>query len=390
MLNVNIQDTNDTKTMPIYLDCNATTPIEPEVFDVVCHYMKVDYGNAGSRTHIPGTIAKQAIFVAREQIAELCAVDTEEIVFTSGATEACNIAILGLASYLLESGKTHIISSVLEHKAVLEPLLHLQTTGKFTVDFVGAEPGGRLRVDELTALLRPETGLVAMMLVNNETGIVQPVTQICDVLHNHPAYLFVDAAQGASKIVELQNSRIDLMTISAHKIFGPKGVGALIMRSRKFKQPPLKPIFYGGGQEFGLRPGTLPVALIAGLGHACKMVVQDLESRILANMRFRDNFQTLLDVLPHNLNGQTEFCVPHCCNVSLSGLNSEAVMVAVKDLIAISNGAACTSSEYRLSHVLQSMGLEEERIRSSLRFSWCHLTPDVNWESVAQRLRRLL
>ena len=252
--------------MATYLDCNATTPVEPRVRDLVIQYMETEFGNAGSRTHEFGARAKQASQKARDQVAVLVGAKPDEVVFTSGATEANNLALLGLAEYGRREGRRHIISTAIEHKSVLEPLERLGRGG-FDVTLIAPEPGGWVLPEKVASALRPDTLLVSAMHVNNETGVVQPLTEIALGLARHPAFLHVDAAQGCGKeLLALRDPRIDLISISGHKLYAPKGIGALVTRRRGFERIPLEPLMVGGGQERGLRPGTLPVHLAVGLG----------------------------------------------------------------------------------------------------------------------------
>src|ERR1700687_5185955 len=264
---------------PVYLDCNATTPIEPDVWEAVRLYTAEEFGNAGSRTHEFGIRAKQAVQKARDQVAAVVGVQRDEVVFTSGATESNTTAILGLAAHAEQTNRRHLISTQIEHKAVLEPLEELQRRG-FDVTLVPSGKDGRASVSAIREALRPDTVLVSVMQANNETGVRQPLLEIWSLLEDHPAYLHVDAAQGFGKDLDpLRNSRIDLTSVSAHKIYGPKGIGALILRRRGYAGPPVTPLIFGGGQERGLRPGTLPVPLVAGFGVACEMAVLHLEAR---------------------------------------------------------------------------------------------------------------
>jgi cysteine desulfurase len=375
--------------MSTYLDCNATTPIEPSVRDLILRFMSEDFGNAGSRTHDFGARAKQAVERARDQVASVVAAKRDEVIFTSGATEANNLAVLGLADHARREGRRHVITSAIEHKAVLEPIEYLEKDG-FEVTRLRPAMGGWVDPEAVVKALRPDTVLVSLMHVNNETGVEQPLGDIAQALKGHPTYFHVDAAQGFGKSVgPLRDPRVDLISVSAHKIFGPKGVGALITRRRGFERVPLKPLTFGGGQERGLRPGTLPVPLIAGFGLAAEMAVTNLKARRAACLLFRERLlQTLAPMRP-TIHGDQDHCVPHTLSVAFEGVDSEALMVAWKGLVAISNGAACTSHEYQLSHVLQAMGLPESIVRSTVRLSWCHLTEDPDWGAIGAAVRRL-
>lgn len=375
--------------MSVYLDCNATTPVEPAVASEVVRFLTEEFGNAGSRTHEFGTRAKQSVQHARTQVASVVAAKPDEVIFTSGATESNNIAILGLCEFAEKSVRKHIVATAIEHKAVLEPVCHLRGQG-FDVTFVEPEVGGWVNPAAIREALRDDTLLLAVMHVNNETGVVQPISEICDVLREHSAFFLVDAAQGFGKEIEtLRNSRIDLISISSHKIYGPKGVGALVMRRRGYERPPLKPLFYGGGQERGLRPGTLPVHQIVGFGLAAKLALEHHRERRRFCEDFRRSLLAGLSPLGPILNGDQSRTLPHVINLSFSGLDSEAVMLALKDLVALSNGSACTSQSYTPSHVLRAMGLDEERVRSALRISWCHMTESVDWKSIVSAINAL-
>lgn len=374
---------------PVYLDCNATTPLEPEVLEVMRRFLVEDFGNEGSRTHEYGAKAKQAVQKARDQVGAVADSPRDEVVFTSGATESNNLAILGLADFGLAEGKRHIISTMIEHKAVLEPLEEMERRG-FEVQLLSPNRGGWVEAERVSEALRPDTLLVSVMHANNETGVIQPIEEIADALIGRGAYFHVDAAQTFGKLIEpLRNKRIDLISASAHKIFGPKGVGALITRRREYERPPLKPLIHGGGQERGLRPGTLPVHLIAAFGEACALALRDCDTRTRRNMEFREQLLAGLAPLQHVLHGDADRTLAHVVNFSIPGLNSEAAMVALKDLVAISNGSACTSASYTPSHVLTAMGLSQPDVLSALRVSWCHLTAPVDWSAVVERLSSL-
>ena len=372
---------------PVYLDCNATTPLEPAVGALIRRYFEEEYGNEGSRTHGYGARAKEAVEKARVQIAELLAAKPDEVIFTSGATESNNLAILGLANWGRRHGKTHIISTHLEHKAVLEPIDVLAKDG-FEVDLVAPEKNGRVDAAKIVSLLRPTTLLVSLMHANNETGVIQPIEEVAKALAHHPAYFHVDAAQTFGKLIEpLRNHRIDLLSASGHKIYGPKGVGVLLVRHRGKQKVPLAPLVYGGGQEHGLRPGTLPVPLIAGLGLAAEIGGKDHEAREVKCRAFRERFLRAIEPLHPKIHGEEGQVLAHTVNLSFPGISAEEGMVKIRDLVAVSNGSACTSSSYQPSHVLKAMRLAKDEIIGAMRFSWCHLTPDPDWAVVVAKLR---
>lgn len=372
-----------------YLDCNATTPIEPRVAAVVQRYLVEEFGNAGSRTHGFGTRALKAVERAREQVAGVVGAETSEVVFTSGATEGNNLALLGLRDEAERSGRRHVITTQIEHKAVLEPLEHLQQSG-FDVDFVAPSRGGWVDPEAIAERLRPDTLAVSLMHVNNETGVAQPLEGVCRVLADHPALLHTDAAQGFGKeIAVLRSPRIDLISISGHKIYGPKGVGALIVRKRNGQRPALRPLVFGGGQEAGLRPGTLPVALVAGLGEAAECAASEHERRAAVCQELRGAILDGLAPLDIEVHGDLERTLPHVLNFSVPGLDSEAAMLILKDVVAVSNGSACTSTSYEPSHVLLAMGLSAEEAESALRWSWCHMTEAPRMDEVVRLLGAL-
>jgi len=371
-----------TSDRPIYLDCNATTPIEPEVLELMNHYFRIEYGNAGSRTHQYGTAAAQAVRRAREQVAAVVDASWENVLFTSGATESNNLAILGLAAQAQKLGRTHIISTQIEHKAVLEPIAALVSRG-FEVTLVPPCSGGYVEVEQIRSALRPETFLVSVMHVNNETGVIQPLHEVAEVLRDCDTVLHTDAAQGFGKELDgLRHSRLDLISVSAHKIFGPKGVGALIAR-RNERTARLAPLCFGGGQERRLRPGTLPVPLVVGLGLAAEIALRDYSARHTKCRTFRANLLSALAPLQPFVIGDSARVLPHVVNVRFADLDSEAIMLALRDVVAISNGSACTSNTYEPSHVLKAMGLPDAYVEAATRWSWCHLTPTPDWRAVS-------
>ncbi len=375
--------------MAIYLDCNATTPVEPSVVAVVTRFLEKDFGNAASPIHDYGVFARTAVEHARGLVAEVVKARRDEVIFTSGATESNNIALLGFAGRGMTAGRRHVITTAIEHKAVLEPVAELGRLG-FEVEILPVQPDGRLDPQRLAEALRPETLLVSTMQVNNETGVLQPLAELADILEGHEAWWHVDAAQGFGKEIEqLRNPRIDLIAVSGHKIYGPKGVGALIARKRDNLFPPLQPLMFGGGQEQGLRPGTLPVPLVAGFGEAAKLALRDHEARREKCRAFRVGALTALDWLGAEQNGAEALTLPHAVNVSIPGIGSDRAINALKRVIAVSSTSACTSHTRTPSHVLQAMGCSPERVETSIRLSWCHMTPEVDWNDVTAILRTM-
>ena len=373
--------------MTVYLDANATTPALKPVADLVYLLMTEEYGNAGSRTHEFGANAKKSVEKARKQVAEVVDADKSEVIFTSGATESNNIAILGLREFGEQESKKHIITTRIEHKAVLEPIEYLVKNG-FEASFLEVDESGVVDSDNLKQLLREDTLLVSIMHVNNETGSIQPITDICDALELHSAFLHIDAAQSFGKLSDdLKNKRIDLISASGHKVYAPKGVGALIMRKRGFLKPPLKPIMFGGGQERGLRPGTLAVPLIAGFGLACEIAQKNALAWQKHAQKLKDELIAALNTLDAQYNGENTS--PFVLNFSVPGINSEAAMVMLKGIAAVSNGSACTSSSYTPSHVLTAMQLDEKRIAGAIRVSWGHMTESLPITEIVAKLEQL-
>ena len=341
-------------------------------------YAEVDFGNAGSRTHAYGQTARQAVERARAHVARVVDARRNEVVFTSGATESNNLAILGLESYGRAERRTHLVGTTIEHHAVLEPLRVLASRG-FDLTLVDPEPGGWVDADRVAAAVRPDTLLVSVMQVNNETGVQQPIAEIADRLAGSP-FLHVDAAQGFGKaLAALRHRRVDLISVSGHKICGPKGTGALIARHRDGARPPLTPLLYGGGQELGLRPGTLPVALIAAFGKAAELALDEHDVRLATVQRFQERLLAALAPLAPRVHGDADRRLPYILNLSIPGWDKETLIEAWADLAAISDGAACTSQSYTCSHVLAAMGLSPEEEAGSVRLSWCHLSelPDL-------------
>lgn len=353
----------------LYLDTAATTPVHPLVAETVTRYFTEEFGNAGSRTHEWGTRAKRAVQEARERVATVASCKPDEVIFTSGATESDNLAILGLAEHGRASGRRHIISSSTEHKAVLEPLEYLSSQG-FEVELVAPSEDGIVSPEDVLHRLRPDTLLVSLMLVNNETGVIQDVESVASNLRETETLFHVDAVQGFAKSLGPSISEVDMISLSGHKIAGPKGIGALITRRRGWNRVPLHPLMFGGGQERKLRPGTQPVPLIAGLGLAAEIMNGTAEEWERSALDFRERLLSSIAHLPHRINGDPSHAAPHILNVSFEGIDSEALIVALKDTAAIATGSACTSASYTPSHVLTAMGLPQDRIDESVRLSW--------------------
>lgn len=374
---------------PVYLDCAATTAVDTRVAELVMQLMVEDFGNAGSRTHEFGSRAMKLSEVARDQVAAVLSADSSDVVFTSGATEADNLALLGLADHGRATGRMHIVTTALEHKAVLEPLDVLQKEG-FTVDHVPADGSGAVSAADVLEAVRADTLLVTVMHVNNETGIRQPITTIADGLEDPGVFLHTDAAQSFGKDLEpLRHPRVDMVSISGHKVYAPKGVGALLLRRRARRRPPLRPLMYGGGQERGLRPGTLAVPLVAGLGLAAELAAQEASTRKARAQSLRNHLLDELKAAGAVINGDERLGLPHIVNLSFPGLDSEAVILALRDIVSVSNGSACTSSNYEPSHVLTAMGLSDDRRRGAIRLSWSHETTAPDALAMVRAIRAL-
>lgn len=374
-------------TKPMYFDCNATTPLEPEVIREVMRCMDTVPGNPGNRMHEYGKNAGEAVSRARVLIAGVIGAKADDVIFTSGATESCNLAVFGLQRAGETAGKKHAITSCIEHKAVLEPFLFLANKCGWDVSFLAADESGRFDPGDLKKALRADTFLVSLMHVNNETGVVQPIQKAASLLRNHPCFFHVDATQGFGKDLKtLKNPRLDLISVGAHKIYGPQGIGALIRRKRSFKLPPLEAFQYGGGQEHGLRPGTLAVPLIAGFGKAAELAARDNDLRNRKCLQMRDKVLAFVDSIGGVINGDLTHCLPNAVNISLPGISSEAATIALREFVAISSGSACMSTVNEPSHVLKGMGLDKERRECALRFSWCHMTQEPDWAAMREAL----
>ena len=358
--------------MAIYLDYNASTPIDPRVLDVMIDVYRNHFGNADSRTHDFGNDVREITETARKQVAHLLGVASDEVYFTSGATESNNLAIMGLRDYGIAQGRRHLLISAIEHKSILESAKHLQEEG-FEIDWVYPSQSGRIDANQVASLMRPDTLLVSVMHVNNETGVIQPVEEIGRLVSSSGAFFHTDATQSCGKLVEeMRRIPYDLMSISGHKMRASQGIGALILKKQGYRLPPIHPLMYGGAQERGIRPGTLPAALIAGFGKACALAEseysQDAEQCGHIKKQLLKWFEE--SGVQYVVNGDSNHCIFTTLNVSFPGVSSEALMLATKRYCGVSNGSACTSRNYAHSHVLTAMGLSNERIESAIRISW--------------------
>jgi cysteine desulfurase len=359
---------------PIYLDNNATTPLDPRVLEAMLPYFTEKFGNAASRNHAFGWVAEEGVDYAREEVAKLIGCTEKEIIFTSGATEADNLAIKGVFEMYKEKGN-HIITAVTEHKAVLDTCKHLEKNGA-RVTYLGVKEDGLIDLAELEAAMTPETILVSIMYGNNEIGVIQPVKEIAAIAHKHGALFMTDATQAVGKIpVDVNADGIDLMAFSAHKMYGPKGVGALYVR-RKNPRVKVTAQMDGGGHERGMRSGTLNVPGIVGLGKACELCRLEMESEAIRLSALRDKLESTLSKMEESyVNGNTQHRLPHVANISFKYVEGEGLMMAMSDL-AVSSGSACTSASLEPSYVLKSLGLSDDLAHSSIRYGLGRFTTE--------------
>ena len=354
--------------LPIYLDYSATTPADPRVAEKMMQCLTLDgiFGNPASRSHRFGWQAEEAVDEARNHIAELIGADPREIVFTSGATESNNLAIKGIAHFYRNQGK-HIITCKTEHKAVLDPCRFLESDG-FEVTYLDPQPNGLVSIEQITNAMRDDTLLVSIMHVNNEIGVIQDVAAIGELCRSRKIFFHVDAAQSVGKLpIDVEAMKIDLLSISAHKIYGPKGIGALYVRRKPRVR--LEAQMHGGGHERGMRSGTLPTHQIVGMGEAFRIAGLEMADEARRLLALRDRlWNGLRDIEEVYLNGDLEHRVPGNLNVSFAYVEGESLMMGLKDL-AVSSGSACTSASLEPSYVLRALGLTDELAHSSIRFS---------------------
>ena len=360
--------------IPVYLDNNATTPMDPRVLDAMVPYFVQKFGNAASRNHAFGWVAEEAVDYAREQVAQLIGANEKEIIFTSGATESDNLAIKGVFEMYHEKGN-HIITTVTEHKAVLDTCKHVEKLGG-RVTYLPVQEDGLVNLQELEAAMTPETILVSIMYANNEIGVVQPVKEIAAIAHKYGALFMTDATQAVGKIpVDVIADGIDLLALTAHKMYGPKGIGALYVR-RKNPRVKVTSQMDGGGHERGMRSGTLNVPGIVGLGKACEIARLEMTADAERLAKLRDKLQASLTQLEESyVNGNVEHRLPHVANISFKYVEGEGLMMAMKDL-AVSSGSACTSASLEPSYVLKSLGLSDDLAHSSIRFGLGRFTTE--------------
>ena len=354
------------RSMPVYLDYQATTPLDPRVLEAMMPYFTTKFGNPHSRSHAYGWEAEEAVELARTQVADVIGASEKEIVFTSGATESNNLAIKGIAHFYKEK-RNHIITVVTEHKCVLDACRHLEQEG-FRVTYLPVQENGLLDLTVLEAAMSEQTVLVSVMAVNNEVGVIQPLKEIGALCRKFGAFFHTDAAQAFGKIpLDVNEMNIDLMSISAHKVYGPKGIGALYVRRRPRVR--LEPLINGGGQERGMRSGTLATPLVVGFGEAARlarleMAKDEAHVRHLSEKFYNAIVATIPDVI---LNGDKLRRIPGNLNLSFAYIEGESMLMAIKDL-AVSSGSACTSASLEPSYVLRALGVEEELAHTSIRF----------------------
>ncbi|KAJ3415075.1 cysteine desulfurase [Chytridiales sp. JEL 0842] len=371
---------------PIYLDMQATSPLDPRCLDAMLPYFTQQYGNPHSRTHQYGWESEQAVEDARKYIADLINADPKEIIFTSGATEANNMSIKGVARFY-KSRKNHIITTQTEHKCVLDSCRVLQDEG-FDVTYLPVQTNGLINLKDLENAIRPETSLVSIMTVNNEIGVIQPISEIGAICRAKKIFFHTDAAQAAGKIpLDVNAMNVDLMSLSGHKLYGPKGIGALYCRRRPRVR--LEPLISGGGQERGLRSGTVPTPLVVGMGEACRVAMAEMEYdskriKMLSERLIKGITSKVTHVIR---NGDTDASYPGCVNLSFQYVEGESLLMALKQ-IALSSGSACTSASLEPSYVLKAIGSDDEAAHSSIRFGIGRFTTEEEVDFVISEVVR--
>ena len=365
-LEKSLLDTLKSPHFPIYMDYSATTPVDPRVADKMIPFLRAQFGNPASRSHMYGWDAEKAVEEGREQVAALVNADPREIIWTSGATESNNLALKGAAQFYKSKGK-HIITVKTEHKAVLDTVRELERQG-FEATYLQPQDNGLITIEQLTAAIRPDTILVSVMWVNNEIGVIQPIAEIGELCREKGIIFHSDAAQATGKVdIDLEKTKVDLVSFSAHKSYGPKGIGALYIRRKPRVR--LEAQMHGGGHERGLRSGTLPPHQIAGMGEAFRIAKEEMASELAHVRTMRDRLANgLKEIEETYINGDMEHRVPHNLNVSFNYVEGESLIMAIKD-IAVSSGSACTSASLEPSYVLRALGRSDELAHSSIRFT---------------------
>jgi cysteine desulfurase len=371
---------------PIYFDYLATTPVDPRVVDKMVHCLSIEgnFGNPASRSHLYGWKAEEAVENARRQVADLIKADPREIVWTSGATESDNLAIKGVAHFYGKKGK-HIVTSKIEHKAVLDTCRHLEREG-FAVTYLDPDPKGLISPETVAAALREDTILVSIMHANNEIGTVNDIAAIGEVTRNAGVLFHVDAAQSAGKIeIDMEQMKVDLLAMSGHKMYGPKGIGALYVRRKPRVR--LEAQMHGGGHERGMRSGTLPTHQIVGMGEAAQLAREGMAQEAIKLQALRKRFwDGIKDIEEVYINGDDVHRLPGALNVSIAFVEGESLIMSLKDL-AVSSGSACTSASLEPSYVLRALGLNDELAHSSLRLSFGRFTTEANVDTAVAQLR---
>jgi len=369
---------------PIYLDYSATTPVDPRVVDKMLPWLYEQFGNPASRSHAFGWEAEEAVEQAREEVAKLVNADPREIIWTSGATESDNLAIKGAAHFYAERGK-HIITVKTEHKAVLDTCRELEREG-FEVTYLGVREDGLIDLDAFKAALRPDTILVSVMLVNNEIGVIQDIETLGEICRDKGIVFHVDAAQATGKVaIDLQALKVDLMSFSAHKTYGPKGIGALYVRRKPRVR--IEAQMHGGGHERGFRSGTLATHQIVGMGEAFRLAREEMGTENERIRMLRDRLWAgLSEIEEVYLNGDMERRVPHNLNVSFNYVEGESLIMAIKEL-AVSSGSACTSASLEPSYVLRALGRNDELAHSSIRFTLGRFTTEQEIDAAVQLIK---
>jgi len=380
-----LMDTIKAPHFPIYLDYSATTPVDPRVADKMIPYLREQFGNPASRSHMYGWEAEKAVEEAREHVAALINADPREIIWTSGATEGNNLAIKGAAHFYQTKGK-HIITVKTEHKAVLDTVRELERQG-FEATYLEPGANGLITIEQLTAAIRPDTILVSVMWVNNEIGVIQPIEQIGELCRSKGIIFHSDAAQATGKTpIDLEKMKVDLVTFTAHKTYGPKGVGALYVRRKPRVR--IEAQMHGGGHERGLRSGTLATHQIVGLGECFRIAKEEMESEIPRIKALRDRLaKGLMEIEEVYVNGDLEHRVPHNLNVSFNYVEGESLIMAIKD-IAVSSGSACTSASLEPSYVLRALGRSDELAHSSIRFTFGRFTIEADVDFTIDLLKK--